>query len=116
MTDELKVETSETDLPKAVEEDLYHKPNRLIRISLWANTLSWIILVITIFLTGLYGYSIYMQKAQLAGSVPNMLYTITNMLYSIVPGIFFFIALQAISEGIYILLDIMDGVRSTPHK
>jgi maltodextrin utilization protein YvdJ len=112
MADELNVETPETDLPKVVEEDLYHKPNRLIRISLWANTLSWIILVITVVLTGFYIYSIYMGKA----SGVQLFASLTNLLYTIAPGIFFFIALQAISEGIYILLDIMDGVRSSPPK
>jgi hypothetical protein len=108
MTDQTEIETPE----KSAEEDLYHEPAKLIRISLWANSISWVILALTVLSVGVNVY--YMVVSGGISSFNFM--AILNLLYSLAIGVFFFLALQAVSEGVYILMDILDGVRESAKK
>jgi hypothetical protein len=106
MTEQIETETEQVLKEKVEEEDLYHKPSRLVRIALWANTISWVILALTVVTIGV---NIYYMALNGIGSFTFV--PVLNMLYSLSVGVFFFLTLQALSEGIYILMDIKDDVR-----
>jgi hypothetical protein len=108
MTDQTEIETPE----KAVEEDLYHKPAKLIHISFWANTVSWVVLALTVLFVGVNIYYIW-----IGGGIRSFNFmAVLNLLYTLAIGVFYFLTLQVISEGVYILMDILDGVRESARK
>ena len=97
--------------------ETYHDPNKLIRISTWANTISWIILAFTVILTAgrIYtdGQQIVTAVQQSAGELPwieVVMYVVERLQSSLLVGAFYFLALPALSEGINIWLDIQEGV------
>ncbi len=107
MSDQVEIENPSS----AAEEDFYHKPARLVRISLWASTISWVILVLTVLTVGVNVYYLALN-----GLSSFNFTTVLNLLYSLGIGVFFFLTLQAVSEGIYLLMDILDGVRASGRR
>ena len=99
----------ESDVAPGVEaEDRYSSPNKLLKIASWSYILSWVILVLDgiIFI----GRLIFQF---LQGWNLDIL-TIFNLLFYLsvfVGGIIWFVVLQAISEGIYLWLDIEENSR-----
>jgi hypothetical protein len=89
--------------------DTYHNPNKLIRISTWANTLSWVVLAIAAILAVVQLY-LNISQMQQYNQVPPMVYAFygANTLNDLLVGGFYFLALQAVSEGINILMDIFE--------
>jgi hypothetical protein len=89
--------------------DTYHNPNKLIRISTWANTLSWIVLAVAAVLALVQLY-LNISQMQQYNQVPPLVYAFygTNTLNDLLVGGFYFLALQAVSEGINILMDIFE--------
>ncbi len=91
------------EAPGAEAEDRYSSPSKLIKIASWSYILSWVILVLeAIFFIG----RLYFQYQQ---GLDLQLVTVFNLLFylsSLVGGIIWFVVLQAISEGIYLWLDI----------
>ena len=97
-------------------EETYHSPNKLIRISTWANTISWIVLGFTVLLFGFHAYTdgdqIVQAYQQSGGQLPWVqvaVFVLDRLNTSLFSGVFFFIALQGVSEGLNILLDIFEG-------
>ncbi len=90
-------------------EDLYHDESKLMRIAGWANAVSWIILVIAAIFSLTVVFLQIRQGAFQAG-VNGILGIISNLFILLVGG-FFFIMLQAISEGIYLIMDIEEHLR-----
>jgi hypothetical protein len=101
------------------DEDTYHEFRRVVRIATVAKVLSWISLGVCVLLLVLDTFlivSVVQGAAALAPDDPG--YTISRTLDTIVRSLvpilssgFFFVLLQATSEGIYILLDIEDNTR-----
>jgi hypothetical protein len=98
-------------------EETYHSPSKLIRISTWANTISWLILALFIILTGgrIYtdGQQILQAFQQSGGQLPwiqVVLFVADRLSSSLFVGLFYFLVLQAVSEGINILMDIHEGL------
>jgi hypothetical protein len=94
-------------------EDTYHNPNKLIRISTWANTVSWITLVVGVLL-GLGQLYLNLQQMKQYAQVPPtvVIYYAADAAYALLVAGFYFLVLQAVSEGINILMDIFEGTTS----
>jgi hypothetical protein len=90
-------------VPEVEAEDRYSSPNKLLRIASWSYILSWVILVLdAILFIGRLVFQ-YMEGLDL------QILTLFNLLFylsALAGGIVWFVVLQAISEGIYLWLDI----------
>ncbi len=109
-----KTEEKEKETP-----DLYHNPSNLWRISGWSRVISWIVLVaVTISVAGNVNQLI---KSVTAQNIPfknlfipieqGLLFPVVNVVYSLALGVFFFLVLQAVAEGLLILIDIEENTR-----
>jgi len=96
-------------IPAVAEEDPYH--SRLItgRVASIANVLSWVVLAI----------SALILIANLSAAVQSPaffslmgLLSLLNMLVVLLVGAIAYVILQAISEGLYLLMDIEENTRS----
>jgi hypothetical protein len=91
-------------------EDIYHSPKTLFRLALWANILAWVVPIIEIgvFIFSIYA-NLYLGRAQL-GSVPRyqLVGYVLNLLSPLLIGIAWFVVLKAVSEVIYLLVDIYE--------
>ena len=109
---EQKLERYKPTVEEKVEEveETYHNPNKLIRISTWANTISWITLAVGVLL-GLGQLYLNLQQIKQYASVPPIviLYYVAEAAYALLVAGFYFLVLQAVSEGINILMDIFEG-------
>lgn len=93
-------------------EDTYHDPQVIARIAFWARRLSWVTLIAVppmIFWLNLESFS-------RTGSMPwdNFKLTgdiIMRVAVNVINGAGSFIFLQAVAEGLYVLLDIEDSTR-----
>ena len=87
-------------------EDRYSSPNKLLKIASWSYILSWVILALeAVFFIG----RLYFQFMQ---GLDLQVVTLFNLLFylsSLVGGIIWFVVLQAVSEGIYLWLDIEEN-------
>jgi hypothetical protein len=116
MTEDIATEAIEEP---SEDEDTYHDFDKVVRIATVAKILSWISLGVCVLLLVLDVFlivSIVQGAATLPQGDPG--YTISRNLNTIVTSTvpilssgFFFALLQAVSEGIYILLDIEDNTR-----
>ena len=91
-----------------VKNNKYHKTDKLWKISLWANTLSWFILVLYVVVFGARLVSDLLETKLTAVYLAQILFWIslaTQLLF----GFFLFVILQAVSEVIYILVDIHEN-------
>lgn len=105
MSDQLEAPVIET-------EDLYHRPHRLIRVATWANILSWVVLVVVGLFLVFFISAIVITITQSSNNLfIELVPTISQTLLIILPGLFLFICLQAIAEGIYLLMDIEENSR-----
>lgn len=107
------MENTETTIEvkdEGVSVDLYHRPEKLIRISTFANILSWVTLVasslIFIYLAVIVGISLT-QGATLT----NMFSTIMLAFLILLPGLFLAVVLQAVGEAVFVLMDIEENTR-----
>jgi hypothetical protein len=96
------------------EQDRYHNPETVIRIALTAKTLSWVVLILAIALPGSIIIIDLMQGAgrQLVAFLPVLL----AMFVVFAIGASISVGLQALSESLYILLDIEDNTCRTADK
>lgn len=110
MTDEPIVEIASEE-EQAEETLTYHNPTKLIKLATWANTFSWIVLVVAIIMAFWQLYLNLQQMRQYA-EVPTTVYVYYggDTLLSLLLAGFYFLVLQAISEGITLLMDIFDSV------
>ena len=89
-------------------EDIYHSPKVLFRLAVWSNILAWVVVIIEIVLFGIKIYFNFFVNAQ--PGTPA-LYTAANLVSYLSPllaGVAWFVVLKAISEGIYLLVDIYE--------
>ena len=95
------------------EGQTYHNPNKLIRLGTWSSTISWIVLAVTV-VVGFVQLYLNVQQVNQYGQVPPLawVYYIGDGLQTILIGVFYFIVLQAVAEGINILLDIFENSAS----
>ncbi len=101
------------------ENEPLHNENRLWKISAWADTASWVMLAgyVLIFLGRLIVLiQSYLQKDVTAiAQDPTITYTATelvvwiNVLLIPVEGITYFLILQAVSQGLLMLMDMEDA-------
>ncbi len=101
------IESSEIQM-----DDLYHRPQRMIRVANWANILSWIVLIVVgLFLVFFISAIFVTVTASSSNLFIELVPTLVQAFLILIPGLFLFVCLQAISEGIYLLMDIEENTR-----
>jgi lipid-A-disaccharide synthase-like uncharacterized protein len=105
---EIPLEGEQQDESQIVsnDKDIYHSEKNLLKISSWANTLAWVVLGIYILI---FIGRIVVEIQNINQGVTTTIYqawTWFSMLSTPVIGLVYFLILQAISEGIYMLMDI----------
>ena len=99
-----EAETIDVSEGTTVEEPLYNE-KKLTMLSTWASVISWITLVFYVLVFGRNLYYFYQSvQTGFEMSILNLM-SILDLLYPLLIGLFYFILLQAVSEGIYLLLD-----------
>jgi len=101
-------EQESENAPGVEAEDRYSSPGKLLRIASWAYFLSWAVLVLEAIL--FIGRLVF----QFLEGLDLQVMTVFNLLFylsALVGGIIWFVVLQAISEGIYLWLDIDENSR-----
>lgn len=95
------------------ESMTYHNFDRLTRVASWAALLSWCFLGLGAVMLILNVVSLVQQMGPLgAGMQPlMMLASFLSSFLTVFISLFFFVLLQAVAEGIYVLLDIEDNTR-----
>jgi hypothetical protein len=109
------IDTDTTD-ESSEDEDTYHEFNKVVRISSLAKVFSWISLGFAVVLLIA---DVFLVVATLSGATGLdrgylIMQTLDTSVRSFLPilfGGFFFVLLQAISEGVYIWLDIEGNTR-----
>ncbi len=96
----------------AETQDLYHRPHRLTRVATWANIRSWVVLAIAgLFLVFFVSAIMVTLTSPANPSLVDLIPTLIQAFLILVPGLFLFVSLQAIAEGIYVLMDIEENTR-----
>jgi hypothetical protein len=116
MTSEIEplAEQAAASTGEPAAEDTYHEPEALTRLAGWANTLAWVALAFAVVITGARLFYDFQQISQVdasawsSQSLFSASMSVISSVFSLVIGFFYFIVLRAISEGIYILMDIFD--------
>jgi hypothetical protein len=98
------------EAPGTETEDRYSSPGKLLRIASWSYILSWVILVLEALL---FIGRLYIQFLDRSNFAINLAYAFNWIFYlsALAIGIIWFVVLQAISEGIYLWLDIEENSR-----
>lgn len=91
-------------------ETTFHNEDAVFRIAMWANIISWVALVVAVlqFANGI--VDLYPQWDQFLMSVPEFYkraLILTNYLVAgpVTGGLFAFLALRGVSQGLYLLMD-----------
>ncbi len=99
----------------------YFNPDFVLRVSNWASIASWIVL-------GAYVLTWLVSLAQFAAQLSaglifdkgmtllNLINLFSPYLTQPLPGLFYFIGLQAVSHGLLIFLDLEDNLRRVARK
>jgi hypothetical protein len=103
-------ETPNTSKSSENDLDLYHRPSRLVRIASIANVVAWVSLAFAVFLFVSFIVFIYQAMGQGATFMGLLIYIILFVAIVLL-GLFFFVLLQAISESIYLFMDIEENGR-----
>ena len=90
-------------------DDRVYSTNTLTRIAYWAMILSWVSLILNV---ALFLGRLILQFQEGFDFQFISLFNMVAFLSSLVVGIIWFVVLQAISEGIYLLLDIEENMRA----
>ena len=90
-------------------DDRIYSTNTLTRIAYWAMILSWVSLILNV---ALFMGRLLLQFQEGFDFQMVSLFNLVAFLSSLVVGIIWFVVLQAISEGIYLLLDIEENMRT----
>lgn len=98
------------DADKASEKnELDRNGDSLVWISSVSSFVSWLVLVVFVGLVSMTVYGTFASGGQL-GLDLNTLYTVLNWLLLLSIGLGMFLLLQAVSKGIWVLLDLQDHV------
>ena len=92
------------------ESTTFHNEDAVFRIAMWANIVSWAALFFALLQFGNVAYSVYSQWDQFVMAYPEIFPRISvlgNALFlePLAGGVFAFLALRGISQGLYILMD-----------
>ena len=93
------------------ESTTFHNEGAVTRLALWTNIVSWILLVITMYSFGYTAFNIISNWAQIAPGLPESVWEKISVFASQVfldplVGVFYFLVLRAVSQGLYLALDI----------
>ena len=91
--------------------DTYHAPDKLFRLSAWSGYLSWVILILVVII---FLIRLVSEIPQLIEQPPGLLDAVTYIIspfYTLAIGLFYFVILQAIAEGINIWMDIYENTQ-----
>lgn len=102
------------ELENESDNETYHNDGRILSISIWANSLSWVILI-------LYALSFIATMIDASQNTSSSIYSTSfftlsgfrawiSLLSSPAVGFMFFLILQAISQGILFLMDIYEKI------
>jgi hypothetical protein len=94
-------------------DDIYHNPSRILKIASWAVVLSWFFLALGVVL-----FIGVIRIGILRFAAPTSMDDLISTLYAVLSpfviplvSFFFFVLLQAVAEGIYVLLDVERNTR-----
>ena len=92
------------------ETTTFHNEDAVFRIAMWANIVSWAALALALLQFGNVAYSLSTQWAQFVMAYPEIFPRIAvlgNALFlePLTGGVFAFLALRGISQGLYLLMD-----------
>lgn len=96
----------------AESEEHYHNPDALFRVASWANILAWIVLVLSALMVAI-SLFLTLQSSQGFGAGIVGVYSVIVSLVPFLFGAFFFVVLEALSESLYVLMDIEENTRAT---
>ncbi len=108
-----ETEIVETPSPSK-EADIYHTPETLDQISNQAKWLSWAFMGIGIFIL-VANLTIEFKAMAQSGILANIPSLLNSLFVPLVCG-FFYVLLQAVSEGIFLFMDIEDNTRGAVRK
>jgi hypothetical protein len=99
----------------------YFDRDGVLRLSRWADVIAWIVLTVyllswifsLLLFWGQYFSGLYFDKGATFLNVFNMF---SPYLQQPLPGVFYFFALQAVSKGLLIFLDMEDNTRRAARK
>ncbi|MBC8334192.1 MAG: hypothetical protein ISR59_05045 [Anaerolineales bacterium] len=96
------------------EVTTFHNENAIFRIAMWSNIVAWAALVLSLVLFGNTMYSIIKNWAQVSQSLPAGFFEKIAafggiFLDPLVGGVFVFLALRGLSQGLYLAMDFYMG-------
>lgn len=94
---------------KFEEDDDDRNYDAVVRISLLANVVSYVVAAIALALTGLTTYSLVAQGSFMSWQL--ILNALINILTPLTAGAFLFVFMQGISKGLLLLADIQENTR-----
>ncbi|MEZ4619777.1 MAG: hypothetical protein R2867_30325 [Caldilineaceae bacterium] len=117
LPDNAEEDDAEEDVsPDEDADDIYASPSKLMRVAHWARQLSWAFLCFG----GVAAFgTLAIAVTSNATTAPNVRYFISAGIFALLPslqymlnGLFYFVILQALAEGIYLFLDIEENTRT----
>ncbi len=96
----------------------FHNERAVMRVALWSNIIAWIILVFAMISFVYQLYQIVPNFSQILSNLPTNILEriaifITQVFYTPLVGVFYFLVLRAISQGLNLGLDIYYGKEGT---
>jgi len=117
----VEAEMSESNEKKGLFLGTYFDRDGVLRLSRWAEILSWVVLTIYI-LAWLFSLVLFIAQAS-SGlyfdkgmNFVGLLSIFKPYFLEPIPGVLYFFALQAISKGLLIMLDLEDNTRRAARK
>jgi hypothetical protein len=99
----------ESGAPEAADDGKYHSDEKLFRIASWANTLAWVVLVLYLLIFVGRIVSIFQAgNVTPLTSVDGIVFWLSSLSTPVI-GCLYFMLLQAVSEGVYMLMDLEDN-------
>ncbi len=92
------------------EVDTYHDYKSISNIAMIANIMAWVLLVLSVVGLIVLGVVIFEARDSIGGSA-NGIFSVVSAVVPFFPGFFFFVVLKAVSEGLYVLVDIEANTR-----
>lgn len=93
------------EIEEPEETDTYHDYKAISNIAMIANVMAWVLLALTVIGLIVLGVVIYDARASI-GTSASGIFSVVNAVVPFFPGFFFFVILKAVSEGLYVLVDI----------
>ena len=92
------------------EKTTFHNEDAVFRIAMWSNIISWVALVLAVFQLANGIVELYPQWEQFLMSVPEFYKRVLILAQFLVAepilgGVFVFLVLQGVSQGLYLLMD-----------